>query len=861
MSNELEEYLRQRPRWLQTAAVQLLEKRKKPTNEELNILADLCVSESNDMESDSFVEIPKGSLAVGNVSASLRIQRIENPVGINALSSKSYLDTENADIFLVYGPTGSGKSSYARLLKKACGIKTDQILRTNIFDPDNTAQSATIVYKKGDHESTINWDASGKPVSELTPVSIFDQEIARNYVSSSTEAAREPFSLRFISRLIIVSDSVRDILKVRKTILPTHLPVMPKIHEETISATFYKSLRQNTKSEVISESCTWKNENTKRKSVLIRSLGDKDPEKTLRQLNKDRVSLGRLKNHWNSICTSFSRDHLASIVKLRKKRDSTRKIANSASTKVFAGALVDGIGSETWKALWSAAKTFSETEAYPHHDFPHTEGYCVLCNQIFTKETDKRRASSFQEFVTGELETAAKEADANYQKSLDALADIEGEDDWLDRFSKLPIDEESLKSIRRSLTETISILPTCEKEHDFPLFVRKQLSKLIESELSDLDQEIEALRKAVKDDTRTKLESELKELNAKEWVSAQEDAIQTEVTRLKQIKQLDRALAVTDTSSLTIQKNKLAKSDLIGDYQDRFDFELKDIGGTNIKAAPRGRTVGKGKIVFDMEIAGAPSSLNTSDILSDGESKVIALSAFLADMSLKGSSTPFIFDDPITSLDQDYEEKVVDRLVSLSKNRQVIIFTHRLSLKTLIEESVKKESKQDSSLGTNQAPKLKISTLRTVAGIVGVVTDSSITEKSIKSAIATLCARATELGKIDGSNDYEDYSHRLTSICSDFRVLVERTIEEHLFNDVVRRFRRSIVTKDRLSKLSTITLGDATFLDKLMTQYSVFEHSQSVELPAKPPEIKEVVTDIELLRTWTKEFGSRTVEK
>lgn len=50
-----------------------------------------------------------------------------------------------------------------------------------------------------------------------------------------------------------------------------------------------------------------------------------------------------------------------------------------------------------------------------------------------------------------------------------------------------------------------------------------------------------------------------------------------------------------------------------------------------------------------------------------------------------------MFDDPISSLDQDFEEAVVQRLVRLAENRQVVVFTHRVSLLVLLQECGKRE--------------------------------------------------------------------------------------------------------------------------------------------------------------------------
>jgi hypothetical protein len=67
--------------------------------------------------------------------------------------------------------------------------------------------------------------------------------------------------------------------------------------------------------------------------------------------------------------------------------------------------------------------------------------------------------------------------------------------------------------------------------------------------------------------------------------------------------------------------------------------------------------------------------LNT--VLSEGEQKVIALADFLAELGLKPPA-PVVFDDPITSLDYKRLRELVMRIVALSEQRQVIVFTHNI---------------------------------------------------------------------------------------------------------------------------------------------------------------------------------------
>jgi recombinational DNA repair ATPase RecF len=67
-----------------------------------------------------------------------------------------------------------------------------------------------------------------------------------------------------------------------------------------------------------------------------------------------------------------------------------------------------------------------------------------------------------------------------------------------------------------------------------------------------------------------------------------------------------------------------------------------------------------------------------SAILSEGEQKVIALADFLAEVSLRRSASPVVLDDPVTSLDYKRLSYVVGRIVDLSAERQVIVFTHNI---------------------------------------------------------------------------------------------------------------------------------------------------------------------------------------
>jgi len=98
-----------------------------------------------------------------------------------------------------------------------------------------------------------------------------------------------------------------------------------------------------------------------------------------------------------------------------------------------------------------------------------------------------------------------------------------------------------------------------------------------------------------------------------------------------------------------------------------------------------------GRVYHRISLRNTVKEVKTSDILSEGEFRIVSLAAFLADSGGRGGRTPFIFDDPISSLDHVYEEATARRLVELSQTRQVVIFTHRLSLVGFLDKYAEKQ--------------------------------------------------------------------------------------------------------------------------------------------------------------------------
>lgn len=861
--DSFDSWLNSRPLWMQTAAKFLVEAKRFPNAEEIDTFSLLCINEVSNKNKNDFDTIKPGMLQQAATSQSLRLSSINDVRGINAIKNGATLNFGTKNLTVIYGSNGSGKSGYSRLLKEICGSRAKEALYPNVFKTENPPTHAEIKFTHNGVDKVITWDTNLGVIQPLRNVHIFDSKAASIYMGEKNEATYEPSRMRFISSLIKVCDSVSANITERQKNLVKQLPVLPPELLQSPAARWLSTLSQKTSQATIDIECTYTDESDRERISGEGALAEKDILGRLKAIDRDRIMIAQIISKLGSIKTNLSDDFLSRLVTARKDSVDKRRIASEDAKRVFSNISLDGVGENTWKELWKQARNYSESLAYKNIKFPNTDpgSLCVLCQQELSPIA-KLRLQSFEAFIIGELEKNAKQAESTYSDSFKLLPTLPNVDEWIADLNFVKVEDtdsrrlhKSLQS-RRLLAETASLLP------DIPAFDWSLIDSCITQATERLNTEEKTLKALQQDDQRKILENRVLKLKGMQWLSQNKQPVIIEHQRLKSVDILAKALALTKTNNLTSKKNELSVQELNAGYLDRFSNELKELGGARLPVKAESAPKGKGKIVFGLSLNGSHQLIPVNGILSEGESRIVALSAFLADMTGLNQSSPFIFDDPISSLDQDFEEKVVSRLIGLSRSRQVIIFTHRLSLLTQIESGIKKLQDQAKIEKTNTPVELHIETLRRLGANSGLTVPLNIRNSKPKAALNQIqnesLKRLRNLSE-QSEIDVDSYDHLSKSICSDFRIVMERCVESILLNDVLQRFRRDIQTKGRIGYLAKIQTDDCLLFDDLITRYSVFEHSQSEELPAQPVELDELENDVKSLLTWLEEFEKRAV--
>lgn len=846
LEKEILEWLHERPDWQQEAVARLLANQLL-TDLDLDKLTKLCKTAEGQSKNKtrSFSIINSNS----QKPQSLHILSIGNLQGIDNLNPKKAVAFGKNNLIVVFGSNASGKSGYVRVFKKICGKPNAKELRSNVFTSAHEKQSCEIEYEVDGKLQKLEWLVEQPPILELYPVDIFDTEVANTYINKDNELSYAPRSVALFDDLARTCDEVKRRLQNEKNMLVSKLPLLPTIYSDTKSAKLFSELKPTYSEDDLISILVFSDNDQKKLELLEERLKSEDPEKLAKKKREIKERIDKIINEVKHALSVLSPESCDKISQLKVDAISKRRISIEGAERALKSSLLDGIGSETWQALWEAARKYSQGKAYPKNTFPFTEkdAKCVLCQQTLLPEA-KRRFTEFEEYVKGELEAAAKKAEVDFQQAIRTLPDIHendlktichsadlDENEWLPQFIsfwKLSNDvKKNLESIDATSVEGIK-QSACPWMHTL-----SELSLSLEEQALQHDKDAQSF-------DRIKVENEKCELQARKWMAQQSASIKTEVERLKLVAQYDEWISKTDTTGISRKAGDIAEKVITDAYIKRFNEELKKLGANRIKVEMSKKQTVRGKAFHGIVLKNAVTTLSPAEIFSEGEKRVVALAAFLADVSSDHSKAPFIFDDPISSLDQDFEEKTVERLIELSASRQVIVFTHRLSFLGLL----------------NDEPNLEIVCIRSEHWGTGEPGDVPLFGKKPDAALRKLqnehLKKAEKALQEDGRESYEQLAK---SICGDFRIIVERMVELVFFDDVIQRHRREIKTKNKIKNLAKISADDCALIEELMTTYSRYEHSQSSESPVELPEPQQIRDDIDKLLKWHGEFKIRTV--
>lgn len=409
---EVEQWLSQRPRWLQHAAYLLIQNNNTLTEDNYRELVLLCKAETQLVDTAIKPQrVLAGSLSAKESSFHLRLDAINSIRGISALSPRNPLKFHN-QLSIVYGQNGSGKSSYVRLLKHISGAKKPGKLMGNVYIQEQQEQDCSLIITKDGTNREINWTPDMGSLNELRTLQLYDTDCANVYVNDENEVAYEPYILLFFSKLTEACIKVGQALKDNMENVKVTKLIPPEGSSNTKAVLWLERIKDTTSSEEIEDNCSWSEADEVALSTKRQQLVETDPIDKMKQFKNTAQNIKKLQGILTDIRNALVDDSCTKIIEAKFDYTNKKKAAEEDAKRVFEGFPLDGVGSESWKLLWEQARIYSEQLAYPGKSYPYTEidSNCVLCQQPLSPEA-QGRLRSFESFVKDSLNKQAKSSE------------------------------------------------------------------------------------------------------------------------------------------------------------------------------------------------------------------------------------------------------------------------------------------------------------------------------------------------------------------------------------------------------------------------------------------------------------------
>ncbi len=848
---EIKEWAKDRPSWQQEALRRLwIKDTLSPAD--ISELAELCKRPhglcETDAEARSFDPPAESAEAV-----SVELEGITHNGNVNALAPGQKLSF-GPNLTVVYGGNGAGKSGYSRILKSACRARGSEEIIGNVLSGEAPGTpSATIHFQENGEERSTEWH-DNEPELVLRNVSVFDSSCALVYLKERTDVAYRPFGLDLFDRLSSACAEVRSVLEKEKRVLerPGRLPQLPA---NTEAAKTMEGLSAMTPLEHYRPLLELDESASERRQTLrehLQTLRDSDPRKKIKEV---RLKAARIEELSQAIAKIEELDPNAKLATLKSRADELASARNALATlksEAFGSQPLEGTGNTEWRELWLAAEKFSKSKPYPDQAFPPAqEGlHCVLCQQELTAE-GARRLQAFADFLGSTLSRRLREIERGIAAAKSELRGISLQQVSA-TIAELSVESpelgqraQDLVQAWQNLMEELDVSPPGSSpisKEDASL-LGSDVAKVVEGlrgEASELSQSLDPERQKA-------LEDELRELDARHAAIEEFAAYEAEVDRMRRLGAYEVALKETSTNTITRKSGELTRQTVTEKLIQGFRSEIAALKFRHIEVDLVEAGGGRGALYHKLALTRNPG-VTVAKVVSEGEARCLSVAAFFAELATGGASAPIVFDDPVSSLDHEWRERIAERLVQEAANRQVIAFTHDivflLALKRFAEE---------------QSVRTQFQYIRRDNQGAGVcAADLPWPALRAKERIGHLRNRWVAADKLFRNDDPESYRAQAEHIYGRLRETWERAFEEVLLGGVVERYRGSIQTQ-QAKKLSDITDEDMKTFEAGMTKTSRWlpGHDLAAAEGVPFPEPDELKADIDAVEAWIKGINSR----
>jgi len=822
------------------------------SDSDINELVQLVKKECGDT-SITLDSIPLDSTHLPNVitpSGSYpRINSLGKPRNICSLHDQGELEFSNTGLNVIYGKNGSGKSSYSRILRKLCWSRNPSVtLKKNVFSPSTTQQQVDFSLVENNSDTNFSWTEGSVANPILKSIFVFDNSCGDIYLNNENPTEYKPVGIDLLEKLISTFSRINQVLSSSITSYNQQKPEFPQDLNQTDTANWFQNIEKLERT-VLDTQIRFEESDLERKQELINLTAAQNPQQNITNLTNQRTRINNIIQQILQIERLFNTESINELRENKAILDSVNEAYQIATRQLESINTLDGFGTSPWRALWQAAQNYAHSANLSDgENFPSgiSLDKCVLCQQDLDVPT-KLRLTKFNEFVLNDVSTQLNSINSIIREKIEKYEALE-----LPRIETLLELEELIPNFRDIFAQfsarieslkrtTITYLRNGEELNVNLETLSPSMLNIIPKLNAEIDQNNELLQ------NRNALVLELNELKAKEFLFNRKASILRYFDEFKYKSWISRCQSQLPTTGISKKIGELIEIQAVSLQHQEFISHLSYFNPALANKVQISKTrTSQGNTFQKCGLNGVNEPINT--ILSEGEQKVIALSNFLAECTIDNRLNTIVFDDPVTSLDMDYRDLIATKIVELSRDRQIIVFTHDLSFLRLLIDTHK-------SIITTECTVIGIDKYNDVSGVV--TDEIPYLAKNVQERVDSIRRILTEHDALP-LNDAHGRETKLDSARKRFRMLLERSVEEILSNKTYERFNKNIhFKKGNLSSYIVTEQADVDFLLELYGKYSVSEHDGGTSTIPQLPNKTQILQDIGDYSTWKETFRAK----
>lgn len=618
----------------------------------------------------------------GNYKTDLLLTKLENVEGVNALTENQTIEF-SPNLTIIYGANGSGKSGYVRLLKNVFYSKAPENILPNVhIDNGHKNVNAKFTFKSNNAETSLEF--ASKDNAEFEQFAVFDGKSVLSHLENKNEFEFRPAGLSFFAdytnAIIRVEQKLNTDIQIKKS-GNTANDLSDLFDGNSEIKTVVQNLKAETNIDDLKKHTPFSDEDTKKLAETKKQyedlfLASKGKEKEIKSLESIKGLLAQNKQAIEKLNPYFTTEVITKVKTAITDCVSKEATAKAEGIENFKTDKIQGVGTTEWKNFIVSAETFARTQKVENAVYPENGDNCLLCQQPLSDEAQKL-ISNYWTFIKSVAEQNAKQAQEKLDKAKENYEnlnfDLFPQDNtltvWLTE--KYPNELEALKL---KLAEHKTLAENIVSDIQSKTANERAEIKISVEQHTTIETAIDTSIKLLKEDEQSK---ELEKLLTAKTLLEHKEKFNTHFSKfetfvnnqiwIKKANKADYAKRRTTDTEKTLSNKYFNQK-----YIDNFNDECQKLNGNF--GIDINHTGSAGKSYRQLKLKGK----NPNAVLSEGEQKVIAIADFLAEMHLSEVNKGIIFDDPVTSLDNDRKKQIAERLAFQATLKQVIIFTHDL---------------------------------------------------------------------------------------------------------------------------------------------------------------------------------------